>query len=154
MTRLQIPENEPSRCCSPAPVAGATGTFDDVADTYWAFPVIEAVYAAGGTNGCSANPPYYCPLCRTTRAAAIAMLVRVAGMPQVNPATPTFSDVPRSHALYREIETAVAQGITAGCGGGRFCPDDPAPRWAVAIFTARAFGLPSIARGHDDCYNA
>ncbi|HCF56897.1 MAG TPA: hypothetical protein DFS52_02735, partial [Myxococcales bacterium] len=70
VTRLQIPENEPSRCCSPAPVAGATGTFDDVADTYWAFPVIEAVYAAGGTNGCSANPPYYCPLCRTTRAAA------------------------------------------------------------------------------------
>jgi hypothetical protein len=34
----------------------------------------------------------------------------------------------------------VASGITAGCGGGNYCPDAPTRR-QMAIFLAKALGL-------------
>lgn len=62
---------------------------------------------------------------------------------QVSPAppTPTFGDVPTSDFGFQYIEALSASGITGGCGGGNFCPDNPVTRRQMAIFIAKALGL-------------
>lgn len=62
---------------------------------------------------------------------------------QVSPAPPaaTFGDVPTSHPFFQFIEALVKSGITAGCGGGNYCPDNPVTRGQMAVFLAKALGL-------------
>lgn len=62
---------------------------------------------------------------------------------QVSPApgSPTFNDVPLSDPGFQYIEALVASGITAGCGGGNYCPDNPLTRRQMAVFIAKALGL-------------
>jgi hypothetical protein len=57
------------------------------------------------------------------------------------PAVATFADVPTTHPFFQFIEALVASGITAGCGGGNFCPDTPLTRGQMAVFLAAALGL-------------
>lgn len=40
----------------------------------------------------------------------------------------TFADAPTSHPFFQFVEVLAASGITAGCGGGNFCPDAPLMR--------------------------
>jgi S-layer homology domain len=69
--------------------------------------------------------------------------VRVYYTLQVSPApgTGTFGDVPTSHPFFQFVEALVASGITAGCGGGNYCPDDPLTRGQMAVFLSKALGL-------------
>ena len=62
---------------------------------------------------------------------------------QVSPAppSPTFADVPASDFGFQYIEALVSSGITGGCGGGNYCPDNPVTRRQMAIFLAKALGL-------------
>lgn len=62
---------------------------------------------------------------------------------QVSPApsVATFSDVPTSHPFFKFVEALSASGITAGCGGGKFCPDAPLTRGQMAVFLSAALGL-------------
>ncbi len=57
------------------------------------------------------------------------------------PATATFDDVPTGHPFFRFVEALAASGITAGCGGGNYCPDDPVTRGQMAVYLAAALGL-------------
>ena len=57
------------------------------------------------------------------------------------PATATFSDVPTDYWAFEGIEALAASGITTGCGGTNFCPDDNVTRAQMALFLARALGL-------------
>jgi hypothetical protein len=57
------------------------------------------------------------------------------------PATATFGDVPTGHPFFRFVEALAASGITGGCGGGNFCPDQPLTRGQMAVFLAAALGL-------------
>ncbi len=57
------------------------------------------------------------------------------------PAVATFSDVPTTSPQFRFVEALVAAGITAGCGGGNFCPNQPVTRGQMAVFLATALGL-------------
>jgi hypothetical protein len=57
------------------------------------------------------------------------------------PATATFGDVPTNHWAFRFVEALYASGITAGCGGGNFCPDQPLTRAQMAVFLSAALGL-------------
>jgi hypothetical protein len=57
------------------------------------------------------------------------------------PAMPTFNDVPDTDFGYQYIEALSASGITGGCGGGNFCPDNPVTRRQMAIFLTKALGL-------------
>ncbi len=45
-----------------------------------------------------------------------------------------FADVPQTHPFHAAIEKIVRAGITTGCGGARFCPNDPVTRDAMAKF--------------------
>ncbi|MEW6336746.1 MAG: S-layer homology domain-containing protein [Acidobacteriota bacterium] len=62
---------------------------------------------------------------------------------QVSPApgTATFADVPTSHPFFQYVEALVASGITAGCGGGNYCPDAALTRGQMAVFLSKALGL-------------
>jgi hypothetical protein len=57
------------------------------------------------------------------------------------PATPTFNDVGPADFGYQQIEALAASGITGGCGGGSFCPNNPLTRAQMAVFLAKALGL-------------
>lgn len=62
---------------------------------------------------------------------------------QVSPApiTASFPDVPVGAFGFTHVEALVASGITAGCGGGNFCPNTPVTRVQMAVFLAKALGL-------------
>jgi hypothetical protein len=57
------------------------------------------------------------------------------------PATATFADVPTTHPFFQFVEALAASGITAGCGNGNFCPDQPLTRGQMAVFLSKALGL-------------
>jgi hypothetical protein len=57
------------------------------------------------------------------------------------PGVATFLDVPTTHFFFRWIEALAASGITAGCGGGNFCPDQAVTRAQMAVFLSVALGL-------------
>jgi len=57
------------------------------------------------------------------------------------PATATFTDVPVGSFGFKHVEALAASGITAGCGGGNFCPNNTLTRVEMAIFLAKAMGL-------------
>jgi len=62
---------------------------------------------------------------------------------QVSPApgSATFGDVPTTDAAFQFIEALAASGITTGCGGGNYCPDNPLTRRQMAVFLSKALGL-------------
>jgi hypothetical protein len=53
-----------------------------------------------------------------------------------------FTDVPGSQPLAKWIEQLAREGITGGCGGGMYWPDDPVTRGQMAVFLVRTFNLP------------
>ncbi len=57
------------------------------------------------------------------------------------PGTPTFNDVPLSDPGFQYIEALVSSGVTAGCGGGNYCPDATLTRRQMAVFLSKALGL-------------
>jgi hypothetical protein len=40
------------------------------------------------------------------------------------------------------VEALAARGISAGCGGGNYCPQNPATRAEMAVFLVKTFSLP------------
>ena len=69
--------------------------------------------------------------------------VRLSWSRQISPApaTATFNDVPPGSFGFQHIEALGDSGITGGCGGGNYCPDNPITRAQMAVFLARALGL-------------
>jgi ELWxxDGT repeat protein len=124
-----------------APPPPATGTrFDDVPLGYWAGPWIEELAREGVVSGCAAN--LYCPNNLLTRA-EMAVLLTVSRHESPPAATGTrFTDVPADYWAARFIEQLATDGITSGCGGGNYCPDQPVTRGEMAVFLATAFHLP------------
>jgi S-layer homology domain len=68
---------------------------------------------------------------------------RIVWQRQVSPAPliATFGDVPTIHPFFRFVEALAAAGITGGCGGGNYCPDNPVTRGQMAVFLSVALGL-------------
>src|SRR5690349_11020441 len=57
------------------------------------------------------------------------------------PGVATFNDVPTNHPFFQYVEALASSGITAGCGNGNFCPDQPLTRGQMAVFLSKALGL-------------
>jgi D-alanyl-D-alanine carboxypeptidase len=81
------------------------------------------------------------------RSVALIAIVAITGLGTALPsraaaAQPArFSDIADS-AFRDEIEWLAAEGITTGCGGGRFCPDGLVTRAQMASFLVRFLDLP------------
>ena len=52
-----------------------------------------------------------------------------------------FSDVPVSHPFYSDIQAVANAGVTTGCGGGKYCPEDNVTRGQMAAFMNRLGAL-------------
>jgi len=119
----------------------ASGIFADVPTSHWAAAWIEQLAREGIAAGCAAGR--YCPESAVTRAQMAVFLVRATSAPGFVPpaATGVFSDVPRTYWAAASIEQIARDGITAGCGGGRFCPESLVSRAQMAVFLVRAFDL-------------
>ncbi len=116
-------------------------SFDDT-PSHWAKDWIEVLYGDGITAGCGGNN--FCPDDWVNREQMAVFLLRSIGV-SPDPATGTvFNDVPADASPWAVdwIEELYHQGITAGCGGGNYCPKSVVTRGNMAIFLARTFNLP------------
>ncbi len=124
-------------------IFGATtmqiSSFQDAPAVYWAWSWIERLYAAGITGGCGSG--IYCPESSVTRAQMAIFLERGMKGSSYTPPTATgtaFADVPSAYWAAAWIEQLAADGITAGCGGSNYCPDDPVTRAQMAVFLLKS----------------
>jgi hypothetical protein len=118
--------------------------------SYWKH--VEAIFAAGITAGVGVDGlgrPLYGPISTTTRAMMAVFLVRATGKGVLMNPVPTFGDVGLLATYYGHVERladaaswAPGPAPTAGCGGGNYCPNAPCTRAMMAVYLARAFGLP------------
>ena len=105
---------------------------------------IEELAAQGITGGCQASPPLYCPSNVVTRAQMAVFLLKAEHGKRFVPPTcaGVFPDVPCPDGFAVDwIERLAAEGVTAGCGGGDYCPDNPNTRGQMAPFLVKTFGL-------------
>lgn len=56
-----------------------------------------------------------------------------------------YADVPAGDTFYASVEHLTLAGVTAGCGGGRFCPTDPVTRAQMAVLMERTLHGPDYA---------
>jgi len=54
------------------------------------------------------------------------------------PCSGTFADVPCPSTFANWVEALAAEGITGGCGGGNYCPQNPVRRDQMAVFLLKA----------------
>ncbi|MFZ5820838.1 MAG: S-layer homology domain-containing protein [Chloroflexota bacterium] len=120
----------------------ATGLFSDVPASNGFAPWIEQMASEGIAGGCGAGN--FCPGNPVTREQmAVFLLVAKHGAGYTPPAAVgMFSDVPAGNPFAEWIEQLANEGITGGCGGGKFCPQTPVTRAQMAVFLVAAFNLP------------
>ncbi|HEY1434688.1 MAG TPA: PKD domain-containing protein, partial [Thermoanaerobaculia bacterium] len=49
-----------------------------------------------------------------------------------------FLDVPPAYLFHDDVDTVARAGVTAGCGGGNYCPVAPSTRAQMAVFLLKA----------------
>ncbi len=106
-------------------------------------PNIEFIAERGITRGC--NPPTvdrFCPGNGVTRAEMAAFLLATIGEPPASSFSGTFNDVPAGAWYAPYVEALAALQITSGLGDGNYGPNLAVSRAEMAVFLARAFGLP------------
>jgi transglutaminase-like putative cysteine protease len=129
------------------PLTANGSVFEDVPKGSFADDWIEQYYEDGLTTGCKQvdDRLYYCPDSPVTRAQMAVFLLKAKYGGDYDPSRPVcntgFSDV-NNHWASCYIEQLVSEGITAGCGSGKFCPDDPVTRAQMAVFLVKTFELP------------
>lgn len=117
--------------------------------------ILVSMLAAGCGGKATATPaavnPNDPPVTRAQ--AAIVILLGMHGNSYLPPAATgtAFSDVPADLFGAAWIEEFVREGITAGCGEGKYCPEKNVTRAQIAIFLLKAkYGaayVPPVAAG-------
>jgi len=103
---------------------------------------IDMIAELGITRGC--NPPtntMFCPSDSVTRGQMAAFLVRAFDLPTTT--IDHFADDDGT-TFESDINKLTSAGITAGCGGGNYCPDQTLPRAQMAAFLVRVLDLPEF----------
>jgi hypothetical protein len=109
---------------APGCSAWSTATFNDTTISNYDYSYVLGWYASA-TSGLS------------IRHAELYYQLQVSPAP----ASATFADVPVGAFGFQHVEALAASGITGGCGGGNFCPNEPLTRVQMAVFLAKALGL-------------
>jgi uncharacterized delta-60 repeat protein len=127
--------------CSALLLAGQAGaqSFSDVPTDHWAYKYIERLAASGITSGCGGGK--YCPLAQVSRAEMAVLLERgMRGSDFRPPAAKgnVFMDVAATDFAASYIEQLSLDGVTGGCGGGKYCPTSTVTRAQMAVFLLRA----------------
>jgi subtilisin-like proprotein convertase family protein len=117
-------------------------TFTDVGPTTFACGWIEQLLLDGITTGCGNGA--YCPGNPVSRTQMAIFLLRVKHGATYAPTACTgavFGDVSASTYGCAWIEQLAAEGITTGCGGGNYCPNQTVDRAQMAAFLTRSRSL-------------
>jgi predicted outer membrane repeat protein len=126
------------------PAVGASTGFGDVPLDATYAPWVKQLAAEGITAGCGNGN--FCPQTVVNRAQMAIFLLRAKHGSTYSPpavgADTGFGDVPLDATYAPWVKQLAAEGITAGCGGGNFCPLQNVNRAQMATFLVRAFGLP------------
>ncbi len=96
---------------------------------------IETIFRHGITGGCGIG--IYCPDNFISRAEMAVFLLKAKfGSTHVPPGATgaVFNDVHKGDFAADWIEQLYNEGITGGCGGGKYCPNDPVTRAQMAVF--------------------
>jgi hypothetical protein len=125
-------------CYTPPPCAG---TFGDVPCPSTFADWIEALASEGISGGCGSGN--FCPTSPVRRDQMAPFLLKAEHGSSYTPPTclGSFSDVPCPSLFADWIEQLAAEGITGGCGGSNYCPQNPATRGQMAVFLVKTFGL-------------
>jgi hypothetical protein len=101
-------------------------------------PFVERIFRLGITAGCGGGN--FCRNDAVTRQQMAVFLIKAENGPgYVPPAcSGLFADAPCPGLFTDWIEQLAAEGITAGCGGGNFCPNSPVTRQQMAVFLLKA----------------
>jgi hypothetical protein len=113
-------------------------SFPDVPNSLNFYPFIENLFHNGITGGCAGGN--YCPGNAVTRAQMAVFLLKAEhGSGYTPPACQgIFPDVTCPSLFADWIEQLAAEGITGGCGGGNYCPDNSVTRAQMAAFLLKA----------------
>ena len=136
--RLTVVEQTSTNCVSDAASADVRVDFLDVPSTSPFHHAVTVMALRGITAGCGGGN--FCPSVPMTRAQAAVLLLKAEHGADYSPwpAAGIFNDVPPGSFAADWIETLVAEGITAGCGDGNFCPDNPVTRAQIAVWLLKA----------------
>jgi hypothetical protein len=110
-------------------------SFPDVPPGHPFYRFVETLLHVGVTAGCTTTT--YCPDGSTTREQMAVFLLRAKEGGSYTPppcTTAPFPDVPCASPFAPWVQELVARGITAGCGGGLYCPANPVTREQMAVF--------------------
>ena len=113
-------------------------SFTDVPTSQQFYKYIETIFHNGITGGCGSGT--YCPTSSVTRAQMAVFLLKSAhGASFVPPpCAGIFGDVACPSLFADWIEELANEGITGGCGGGDYCPDNAVTRAQMAVFLLKA----------------
>jgi hypothetical protein len=81
---------------------------------------------------------------RVRRSIVFAVLLVGLAIPGVVLASHQFTDVPNSNTFHNSISNIKIAGITAGCGGGKYCPNNAVTRGQMAAFLNRGLGRGNV----------
>jgi len=117
---------------------GFMADFFDVASSNAFHASIEKIFRNGITGGCGGGN--YCPDAVVTRDQMAIFILRGEHGGNYAPPAATatvFSDVPAGAFAAAWIEQLAREGITGGCGSGKYCPGNPVLRSQMSIFLLR-----------------
>lgn len=117
-------------------------SFADVTRAHPFYRFVETTLHRGVTAGCGGG--LYCPDSPTTRAQAAVFLLLSRESAEFRPYFPCrggFSDVPIGNPFCDWIEHLASEGVVAGCGGGRFCPDAAVTREQMSVLALRTLDV-------------
>jgi len=99
---------------------------------------VVTILRAGITAGCGGGD--YCPASPVRRdQMAVFLLKAEHGSGFLPPdCAGVFPDVPCASPFSKWVEQLAAEGVTAGCGGGNYCPADPVRRDQMAVFLLKS----------------
>ncbi len=90
----------------------------------------------GITAGCGGGS--FCPDAPVRRDQTAVLLVKAAPGADPTPCEGLFADVPCTSPFADWVEMLARDGITAGCGGGNFCPDRHVTRAQMSVFLLKS----------------
>jgi hypothetical protein len=120
------------------PTEGDSSTFADVPPSNPFYDFIETIARNGISSGCGGGN--FCPDSGVTRAQMAVFLLKSKHGSAYAPPPATggvFVDVPANAFAAAWIEELAAEGITAGCSTGHYCPNAIVTRAQMAVFLLR-----------------
>jgi hypothetical protein len=123
---------------APSVTVNFTVLFNDVAASAYYANGVDLFAQYGITAGCGNNN--FCPDQNVTRAQMAIFIIKAifGNNTFAFSTTPHFADVQPTDFGFKFIQAMFELGISAGCGNGNYCPNDPVTRGSMAVFIVAA----------------